>query len=378
MRVAILASNFIRIPPDPHFVPKGYSGAPEKIMYFVTEAMAERGHDVTLFASGDSITSAKLISVTNTSTSFDPNINKALQIEYEHLLISKCFTMAKQGYFDIIHSIFDVRSAFYTQFVTTPTVSTLHSPLAGQKKIFLEKFKKTQFYISISNAQRKPIPDLNYVATIYHGIDLTKSFPYDAKGGQYIINVGRIIPEKGITTAIQIAKRLNKQLYLLGTGIEDSDYWKKEIVTNFNNNLITQIGFVTKEKLQGYYQNAKLFLFPIRWEEPFGLVMIEAMACGTPVVAFARGSVPEVIKDGETGFIVNSSDDDIRGNWIIKKTGFDGLCEAVEKIYSMPEEQYKQMRKNCRIHVEKNFTIERMVDQYEQVYQEVVSANKKM
>lgn len=104
--------------------------------------------------------------------------------------------------------------------------------------------------------------------------------------------------------------------------------------------------------------------------------MIEAMACGTPVVAYARGSVPEVIKDGETGFIVNPSDTDIRGNWIIKKTGIEGLCEAVERIYSMPEDQYRQMRRNCRAHVEKNFTVERMVDEYEKVYKEILLSKK--
>lgn len=104
--------------------------------------------------------------------------------------------------------------------------------------------------------------------------------------------------------------------------------------------------------------------------------MIEAMACGTPVVAYARGSVPEVIKDGETGFIVNSSEEDKRGDWIVKKTGIEGLCEAVEKIYSMPEEQYRQMRRNCRTHVEKNFTVERMVGEYEKVYNQILSSRK--
>ncbi len=122
-----------------------------------------------------------------------------------------------------------------------------------------------------------------------------------------------------------------------------------------------------------FYKKAKCFLYPLMWDEPFGYIFLESMACGTPVVAFARGSVPEVVKDGETGFIVNSSPEDIRGNFVIKKTGIDGLCEAVERIYAMPEEEYRQMRGNCRGHVERNFTVERMVDEYEKVYEKILS-----
>ena len=140
--------------------------------------------------------------------------------------------------------------------------------------------------------------------------------------------------------------------------------------------IVFHLGFLEQKELVSYYQNAKLFLFPIEWEEPFGLVMIEAMAAGTPIVAFARGSVPEVIKDGETGFIVNSSDEDKRGDWIVKKVGIDGLCEAVERIYSMPKDHYRQMRKNCRGHVEKFFTIEKMIDNYEMVYKQITNSGK--
>lgn len=339
--------------------------------------MVSKGHNVFLFASGDSRTAARLISVTDKATSLDLSINDKARVDYEHLLISKCYSMAKQGFFELIHSIYDIRSAFYTQFVSTPTISTLHSPLSDHKKTILENFKKNQYYVSISNAQRKPIPDLNYVATIYHGIQLDdNSLSFGEGKLDYMIFVGRLTPEKGIKNIINLAKKLQKKVYLLGTGVETSDFWNTEVKPNIDNRLIFHSGFLPKEKLGVYYQNAKLFIFPIQWEEPFGLVMIEAMACGTPVVAFARGSVPEVIKDGETGFIVNSSDDDIRGNWIIKKTGIEGLCEAVERIYSLPEKQYQEMRYACRKHVEKHFTVERMVDEYEKVYEKVIRLNK--
>lgn len=378
MRIAVLSSNFIRIPPEPEYVPKGFSGAPEKVMDVIAEAMVKKSHEVTLFATGDSKFSGKLVSVTEISSSLDPAIGKGiLQVEYEHLLISKCYQMAKNNEFDIIHSIFDIRSSYYAPLVSTPTVATLHNPLTGTRKIILSKVKKNQLFISISNAQRKSLPDLNYISTIYHGVD-KNSYPFLStnKNDSPMIFVGRLFPDKGIITGISVAKRLQKPLYLLGTALEEKDYWKNEILPNIDSKIIYQRGFLNPKELISHYQNAKLFFFPIQWEEPFGLVMIEAMACGTPVVAYARGSVPEVLKDGETGFIVNSSEEDRRGDWIIKKTGIAGLCEAVNKIYSMPEEQYKQMRKNCRAHVEKNFTVERMVDQYEEIYKKILKINK--
>lgn len=374
MKIAILASNFIRLPPQPNFVPKGFSGAPEKIMYQITEELVKRNHEVTLFASEDSQTSAKLLSVTPKSTSIDPAIGIGPHVKYEELLISACYKMS--GEFDIIHSIFDTKSAPYSQSSQTPTLSTLHNPLTPQRIEILSRFKNTQSYVSISNAQRKPLPDLNYVATIYHGIEL-EDYPFSPEGsGEYMLNVGRVVEEKGLAEAIIVAKKLNRKLYSLGTPVEKQNYWINKIQPNIDNKLIFNKGFLDKKTLQDYYKNAKLFILPIAWEEPFGLVMIESMASGAPVVAFSRGSVPEIIKDGETGFIVNSSPDDIRGDWIVKKTGIEGLCEAVERIYSMPENDYKQMRKDCRAHVEKNFTVERMVDEYEKVYEQILSKNK--
>jgi len=181
---------------------------------------------------------------------------------------------------------------------------------------------------------------------------------------------------KGCDTVLQIAKKLKKKTIISGL-IQNKMFFEnkiKPLIKNLSNlvTFIEKLTFVEKNKI---LSNPKLFLFPIQWEEPFGLVMIEAMATGTPVVAFARGSAPEVIKDGKTRFIVNPSDDDIRGDFIIKKTGIEGLCEAVERIYSMPEEQYRKMRKACREHVEKNFTVEKMVDEYEKIYKEIL--NKK-
>jgi len=378
MRIAILASNFIRLPPEPKFVPFGFSGAPEKIMHTITEKLVEKGHEVYLFASGDSLTSAHLVSTTKTSTSLDSSIGIGPHIEFERLLISKCYQMAKINKFDIIHSIFDTRSAFYAPLVDIPTVSTLHSPMDKVKNQILSEIKKNLYLISISNSQRKLYPNSNYYTTIYHGLDLkSNEFELGEGIGDYLIFVGRLVEDKGIETIISLSKKLQKQVYLLGTNVKNSNFWNDVIKPNIDDNFIHHFGYLDKSKLQIHYKNARLFLFPIKWEEPFGLVMIEAMACGTPVVAYARGSVPEIVRDGETGFIVNPSDQDIRGDFIIKKTGIEGLEEAINKIYSMPEDEYKKMRLNCRTHVEKNFTVERMVDEYEKVYQEIIEKNNK-
>lgn len=184
---------------------------------------------------------------------------------------------------------------------------------------------------------------------------------------------GRAIPEKGIDLTIDVAQKTKKPLQLHAIPKLEHKMWFEEHVEKrlkeFSPDVQVTLS-LKNERLQlaSFYQQSKLFLFPIQWEEPFGLVMIESMSCGTPVIAYARGAVPEVIKDGETGFIVNSSPEDIRGDWVIKKTGIEGLCEAVERIYAMDEKEYQAMREACRAHAVKNFSVERMIGEYVEVY----------
>src|SRR3990167_5182997 len=214
MRVATLASNFIRMPPSPHDVPSGYSGAAEAVVYRLTKALVQKGLHVTLFASGDSSTTAKLVSVVPRAVSKDKTLKDIPAHYLEYLQISKCYEMAAQGKFDIIHSHLDNRSVFFAPLVHVPTVSTLHSPLDGGKTI-LKHFKQSQYYVSISNAQRLPIPDLKYAATIYHGLDLS-TFPFSYTDGHGLLYVGRIIPVKGTDVAIKVAKNAGMKLMLLG------------------------------------------------------------------------------------------------------------------------------------------------------------------
>lgn len=370
MRIAVLASNFIKIPPTPQDVPTGYSGAPEEIVHRITEGLVKIGHEVTLFASGDSKTSAHLISVTPRASAKDPDIGIGRHEGYEYTLISRAYQLVKEGKFDIIHSHFDTKTAYFAPLAFIPTISTMHSPLDRISNI-LKHFKKTQYYVSISDAQRRAIPDLNYIATIYHGLDIS-IYPYEGGGGDNMVFVGRILPEKGVHLAIKVSKELDKHLEILGWAAKQSmNYYKEKIKPYVDGKKIVNHGFLTRKSLKQHLKKARLLIFPIQWEEPFGLVMIEAMACGTPVVAYARGSVSEVVKDGVTGFIVNSSSGDKRGDFVVKKTGIEGLCEAVEKIYSMPEEEYKKMRVACRKHVEEKFTVEKMVTGYEEVYKKI-------
>jgi len=354
LRIAVLASNFIRIPPRPKDIPPQCSGAPEMMISLITEGLAKRGHDVTLFASGDSKTKGKLISVTKRATGTDPNIGftpSKPHVPYEYLLISKCYQMAKKGYFDIIHSHFDFPSAFFAPLVKTPTISTLHSPLLGTRKFILSFFKNTQYYISISNTQRKPLPDLNYAATIYHGLQL-KKIPFSKSSENYLVATGRIHPSKGIKEAILVTKKINSKLILMGSHGDD-DYWKKEIQPQIDNKQIIYKGFLPQKEMFEIIKKARIYILPLQWEEPFGLTLTESMAAGTPVIAFDRGSAKEVIKDGKTGFLVKNIEE---------------MIKAIKKIN-------KIKREDCRKWVEEKFTIERMVSDYEKVFYEILSRN---
>jgi glycosyltransferase involved in cell wall biosynthesis len=363
IRIAILASNFIRIPPRPKDIPPQCSGAPEMMTSIIAENLVERGHDVTLFASGDSKTKGKLISVTEKATGTDPKIGfnptgPQPHANYEYLLISKAYQMAKKNHFDIIHSQLDIPTAFFAPLTKTPTISTLHSPLSRTRQLILGNFKNTQYYISISNAQRKPLPDLNYAATIYHGID-SKKIPFDKNPEDFLVITGRIHPNKGIKEAIMVAKKTGKKLILMGSHGRNDEYWKKDIKPEIDGRQIIYKGFLGHEEMFKIIKKAAAYILPLQWEEPFGLTMIETMACGTPVIAFDRGSVPEIIKNEKTGFICRPND-------------LDSMVKAIKRIYRMPEKEYLEMRYRCRKSVEEKFTVERMVSEHEKVYRKIL------
>lgn len=187
--------------------------------------------------------------------------------------------------------------------------------------------------------------------------------------------IGRINPKKGVIEAAKVASSTGRKLSLMGYVEPGYEEYLKKLNHSLDSAFVSLTeGFISRAEIHKLISKSKLFLNPILWEEPFGLVMIEAMASGTPVVAFARGSVPEIVKDGETGFIVNHSDTDIRGEFAIKKTGIEGLCEAVERIYALDSDNYQKMRSASRKHVEENFSVQKMVESYNLEYKKILGS----
>ncbi|MFH1749883.1 MAG: glycosyltransferase [bacterium] len=371
MKILVLASNFKSVTPDS-------ISAPERIASIIADGMVERGHEVALAASGDSKTKARLFSVHPSAGILDPKIGQKRHIDYEIMLIKEAINLANRENFDLICSQFDTRSAILASWAKCPVISVLHSPLNPSINPILTLYNNDQKYISISDSQRMGNPKLNYVKTIHHGVD-TDLFEFEPQSQNYLITVGRAVPEKAFDLSIEIAKKSKQKLKII-TSVKaeiNKEYLKKHVYPEVDNKNIFCKENVPYLDIHNEINKAKAFIFPIKWEEAFGLVLIESMASGTPVIAYAHGSVPEIVLDGETGFIVNTSLDEKRGDWIVKKNGIEGMVEAINKIYSMPENEYKKMRERCRKHTEKNFTIKKMLDEHEETYKKVISEYKR-
>ena len=341
MRIAQIAPLWERVPPPAY-------GGIELIVGLLTDELVRRGHEVTLFASGDSITLAKLESVHPQALRLDPSV-KEFGI-YEMLQLSKVYEHAQD--FDIIHSHMGCAALPYSNLVKTPTVHTQHGIFTpDNEKLF--SHARNQPYISISDAQREPRLNLNYVATVHNGIDTsTYEFYPEPQDPPYLAFVGRISPEKGPHLAIEIAKRSGWHLKMAGkVDAVDVKFFEQEIKPLIDGKQIEYLGEATHEQKCALMGGAVATLFPITWREPFGLVMIESMATGTPVVGMRMGSTPEVIAHGQTGF----------------------LCDTIEECITAIEPATQLSRKTCREHVLKNFSVERMTDRYEAVYQQILA-----
>jgi glycosyltransferase involved in cell wall biosynthesis len=310
------------------------------VVSLLTEGLVERGVDVTLFATADSITRAQLVSVCPRPYSEDSSLDPKV---WESLHVSEVFERA--GEFDLIHNHFDFLPLTYSGLVQTPVLTTIHGFSSERIVPVYEKYNGRAYYVAISNADRHPA--LDYVATVYHGIPLDE-FTLRREGGGYLLFFGRIHPEKGTAEAIEVARRAGRRLVIAGI-IQDQDYFEREIEPHLDGDRVRYMGSVGPELRNEVLGGAFALLHLISFEEPFGLSMIEAMACGTPVIAYARGSVPEIIKHGETGFIVSSVDG------------------AVEALSLAPGLEPSRLRR----HVEENFSRERMVEAYIKVYEEV-------
>jgi glycosyltransferase involved in cell wall biosynthesis len=371
--------------------------APKGLFIYLADGLVDRGHEVYVYTSADIKTKAKLIPgdkelETNHLYSIKDiweqshirqlmSENKKAN-EYNLELLSRSFIHAQKNKLDIIHVYADFNSYYFSSFVKIPLVFTLHDPVFPKDTFEywrLKHFSK-HYHIALSHQQKNQYEkaiSLKPVAVIYHGIDL-KKFQFSVDCDNHMSMIGRFIPEKGFAEGIKLAIQLKTPLSIASSSnYEKTSYYVNEIKPYLSSPYISKLEFLGPDQRDYVLKKARVFLFPIQWEEPFGLTMIEAMANGTPVIAFARGSAPEIIKDGETGFLVNPSEEDIRGSWITKKSGFEGFKEAVKKIYALPDKKYKEMRYACRSHVEKNFTVERMIGDHEKTYSEIIEKSTK-
>lgn len=341
MRIAQIAPLWERVPPPAY-------GGTELVVSLLTDELVRRGHEVTLFASGDSITLAKLESVHPRALRLDPNV-KEFGI-YEMLQLGRVYEQASE--FDIIHSHMGCAALPYVNLVKTPTVHTLHGIFtADNEKMFT--YAKKQPYVSISNTQREPRLGLNCVATVYNGIDVDSyQFYPQPDEPPYLAFLGRISPEKGTHHAIEIAKQVGLPLKIAGkVDVVDAEYYENEIKPHIDGKQIQYLGEANHAQKNELMGRAIATLFPITWREPFGLVMVESMASGTPVIATKLGSTTEVIADGKTGFLCNS------------------VAECVSAVRRVEEIN----RNDCRKHVVNRFSVQKMTDGYEAVYQQILA-----
>ena len=372
MKIAQIAPIWYSIPP------KKYGGT-ELVVYNLTEGLVQRGHDVTLYATQDSQTSACLKShvpagIVESGGTFNDYIEPL-----KHVLDA----LKYQDEYDILHlhftSLFDYVILSLVRNIPNALI-TIHwnfprlKQLQARREIW-ETHLNSLPLITISNSQQVDYR-LNFVGTVYNSIDFEKYSFYEQPSPGNLLWISRICREKGTFEALDVARILKRDITIIGavnsTKEEVRRYYDDEVKPLLQDPRVSHLGELELSAKNKALGSAKIFLFPLQWEEPFGLVLIEAMACGTPVVAFARGSIPEIIQDGVTGFIINPSESDKRGEWIIKKTGIAGLCEAVERIYSMSAKTYTLMRRQCRNHVEAKFGIDHMVQGYERIYQKVM------
>ncbi len=304
-----------------------------------------KGHDVTLFATRDSQTAAKLVAVSEKGYEEDRTLDPKV---WECLHIAEVYEQADQ--FDLIHNHFDFLPLSYSGLVKTPLVSTIHGFSSPDILPVYRKYNGKVYYVSISNADRSP--ELDYVATVYHGIELTR-FTWVPKGGDYLLFFGRIHHDKGTVESIEIAKAAGKKLILAGI-IQDEAYYREQVEPHIDGRDISYVGSAGPEKRNELLGGAHALLHPINFNEPFGLSVVESMACGTPVVAFGRGSMPEVIADGRTGFLVSSIEEAVG---------------AIDRIGALD-------RGACRSWVEERFSVDRMVIDYIRVYEKVLAGYK--
>lgn len=349
LRIAQVAPLWFMVPP------KGYGGI-ERIIAMLADELTQRGHEVTLFASPGSETRARLVSV------FDKSLSEA-NIPWSNPIwnlrnLSRAFEMAEDGKFDIVHCHLDLWGLFFQGIAATPTLHTMHNPLYrtnadatkdDRLRLFSEEAHRTNIVFISESARKNSMVEFPRGRVIYNGIDLDH-FRFNKTGGDHFIWIARMNKHKGVENAIEAVEKMGAKLLLAGRIDPTQEEYFEKVIKPHLNNKIQYAGELKDKELSDFYGSAKALLYPIEWEEPFGLVVAEAQACGTPVIAYRRGSMEELIDAGKTGFIAESN--------------IESLTEAMKKIGSID-------RLAVRRHVEQKFSKERMTDDYERTYHEL-------
>lgn len=346
MRIAQISPLFEAVPP------KLYGGT-ERVVYSLTEELVAMGHDVTLFASGDSITSATLAPMRDQALRLDPTVKDWVALY--HRMVELIYR--RKDEFDVLHFHIDYFPLSLFSRQNVPFLTTLHGRLDLPEFVEVYNTFRDAPFVSISNNQRKPVPNLNWVRTVLHGMPADLLAPQPVKQ-EYAAFLGRVSPEKGLNKAIRIAERAGMKLKIAAkVDNADKEYYDSEIkpliVGNPN---VEFIGEINDQQKPAFLSGAHAVIFAIDWPEPFGLVMIELMACGTPVIAYRAGSVPEVIDDGVSGFIVN---------------GEDEAVAALKRVDQLD-------RATVRATFDRRWTARRMAEDYVEVYQELAQPVRRL
>lgn len=340
MKIAQVSPLFESVPP------KAYGGT-ERVISYLTEELVRQGHEVTLFAAGDSATSATLLSAVGQSIRQDTG--RQAWLAYHAIQMDMVSEL--EDSFDVIHFHTDCLHFALARKLRTPIVTTIHGRLDFPELISLyERFKNFPL-VSISDNQRTPLPWANWCGTVHHGLppDL---YAFRPTRGNYFLFIGRVSREKRLDRAIDIAQQCGMPLYI-GAKIDqvDEPYFNEHIKPKLRNPMVEFLGEVNQTQKRELLEHASALLFPIDWPEPFGLVLIEAFACGTPVVAYRNGSIPEIMEDGVTGFIVTNQEEAVR---------------AAQQIESID-------RRGCREVFEQRFTVAHMAENYLRIYRRLVN-----
>ena len=364
MNIAMTVRGYLPVPR-----PTDMIYAPIDLAAAIAQGMTERGHTVDLYAPlgsevrGVHIETCNLRPLAKNQSEFadflsnGERLNHYVPSLWDNYMVDAMFTKARKGQYDLLHFHHpEIALPLSREHDDIPVVHTLHDPVYPWYKELFELYDSpNQHFISISNNQRRDAPDLRYAATVYNGINLDE-WAFGDTAEDYLLCAGRIVREKGFKEAVEVAQATGHRLLIIGPVYPDHQGYFDQYIKPHLNDKILYLGYIEREQMYRYYQKAKAFLMPIQWEEPFGLTVTEAMACGTPTIALRRGAIPEVIKNNKTGFIVNSIAD---------------MIDAVGKIDRID-------RAACREHVAQNFSVEKMLDGYEAAYEKILRSRKKL